>query len=180
MRLTGSLLGENQQFRLSANGEVASFRKPSNMANGNTRDALGRLISCEHATSRVTRTEPDGSTTILAEHFAGQQLNSPNDVVVGPSGHIYFSDPNYGRNEYFGVKRSQELAFQGVFRVKPDGTDLTLLAYDFDQPNGLCFSRDGARLFRQRLRQAAHPRVRRQPNGRRQRRRTLDRGEGRG
>jgi gluconolactonase len=137
----------NEMFRLSANGEVASFRAPSNMANGNTRDAVGRLISCEHATSRVTRAEPDGSTTILAEHFAGQQLNSPNDVVVGPSGHIYFSDPNYGRNEYFGVKRSQELAFQGVFRVKPDGSDLTLLAYDFDQPNGLCFSRDGAKLF---------------------------------
>jgi gluconolactonase len=137
----------NEMFQLSATGEVASFRSPSNMANGNTRDAAGRLISCEHATSRVTRAERDGSTTVLAEYFAGQQLNSPNDVVVGPSGDIYFTDPNYGRNDYFGVKRSQELAFQGVYRVRPDGSDLRLLAYDFDQPNGLCFSHDGARLF---------------------------------
>ena len=133
--------------RWSAAGGAVSFRKPSNKANGNTYDRSGRMLSCEHATSRVTRTEADGSITVLATHYKGQQLNSPNDIVVKSDGWIYFSDPTYGRTRDFGLERPTELAFRGVYRVRDDGTGLTLLADDFGQPNGLCFSRDEKRLF---------------------------------
>ena len=130
----------------SAAGGVTTFRRPSNKANGNAYDPAGRLVTCEHATSRVTRTEPDGALTVLAARFEGRELNSPNDVVVKRDGAIYFTDPNYGRREYFGVPREQELDFQGVYRIAPDGA-LSLLADDFAQPNGLCFDGAEARLF---------------------------------
>jgi gluconolactonase len=95
----------------------------------------------------VTRTEPDGRITPLATHFEGKELNSPNDIVCAADGGIYFSDPPYGRAEFFGVKREQELSFQGVYRVGSDAKAPVLLVDDFDRPNGLCFSRDGRRLF---------------------------------
>jgi len=145
--LTFSDIPGNQMHRWSASAGVASFRKPSNKANGNTYDRAGRMLSCEHATSRVTRTEADGSIAILATHYKGKQLNSPNDVVVKSDGWIYFTDPTYGRTRDFGVERAVELDFRGVYRVRGDGTDLTLLADDFGQPNGLCFTRDEKRLF---------------------------------
>lgn len=129
-----------------ADGRISTFRKPSNKANGNAYDADGRLVTCEHATSRVTRTEPDGALTILATHWQGKQLNSPNDLVVRRDGAIYFSDPTYGRMEHFGVPREPELGFRGVFRIGSDGS-LDLLVDDFGQPNGLCFSLDEKRLF---------------------------------
>jgi gluconolactonase len=131
-------------------GAVRTFRKPSNMANGNCYDADGRLLTCEHATSRVTRTEPDGSITVLASHWNGKELNSPNDIVVARDGAIYFTDPTYGRLEYYGVPREPELGFQGVYRIVPDaegGPRLELLADDFAQPNGLCLTLDGRGLF---------------------------------
>jgi len=127
-------------------GSLSTFRRPSNMANGNTYDREGRIVTCEHATSHVTRTEADGSITVLASHYDGLELNSPNDIVVHSSGDIYFTDPNFGRREYFGVPRPQELEFQGVYRIEEDGS-LVLLADDFEQPNGLCFSRDETRLW---------------------------------
>ncbi len=133
--------------RWSATEGVTTFRKPCNMSNGLTWDRQGRLLACEHATSRVTRTETDGSLTPIATHYEGQQLNSPNDIVCGGDGGIYFTDPPYGRVEYYGVQRTQELPFQGVYRVGPDPTHPVLLVDDFDRPNGLCFSRDGRRLF---------------------------------
>ncbi len=126
---------------------VTTFRQPSNMANGNTYDREGRLVSCEHATSRVTRTEPDGTITVLATHYDGKQLNSPNDIVVDRHGAIYFSDPTFGRMEYYGVLREPELSFRGVYRIDPKDGSLALLADDFDQPNGLCFSLDEKTLF---------------------------------
>jgi gluconolactonase len=126
---------------------VTTFRKPSNKSNGLTWDREGRLLACEHATSRVTRTERDGRIVPLATHHEGKELNSPNDIVCSAAGEIYFSDPNYGRMDYYGVKRDPELAFRGVYRVGPDPRSARLLADDFDQPNGLCFSLDGARLF---------------------------------
>ncbi len=132
--------------RWSEAGGVTTFRRPSNKANGNAYDPAGRLVTCEHATSRVTRTEPDGALSVLATHFEGRELNSPNDVVVKRDGAICFTDPNYGRREYFGVPREQELDFQGVYRIAPDGA-LSLLADDFAQPNGLCFDGPEARLF---------------------------------
>lgn len=131
----------------TAEGGVATFREPSNMANGNYYDREGRLVTCEHATSRVTRTERDGSITVIASHYQGKELNSPNDVVAKRDGAIYFSDPSFGRLEFFGVPREPELPFQGVYRIDPKSGEVTLLASDFEQPNGLCFSLDESRLF---------------------------------
>jgi gluconolactonase len=125
---------------------IETFRQPCGKTNGNTWDRQGRLVSCEHA-SRVTRTEPDGSITVLATHYNGKELNSPNDIIVKSDGAVYFSDPSYGRMEYYGIPRKQELDFQGVYRISPDGKDLTLLASDFGQPNGLTFSLDETKLF---------------------------------
>jgi gluconolactonase len=133
--------------RWSASEGISTFRAPSNKSNGLAYDPRGRLVTCEHATSRVTRTEPDGTITVLATHYAGKELNSPNDIVVKRDGAIYFTDPTYGRNEFFGVPRPRQLSFQGVYRLRPEGGEPTLLADDFAQPNGLCFSLDETRLF---------------------------------
>jgi gluconolactonase len=130
----------------SAAGGVTIFRKPCAQSNGLTWDMQGRLVVCEHATSRLTRTEADGSSTVLASHHAGQELNSPNDVVVKSDGTIYFSDPTYGRMKYYGNPRPLQLDFRGVYRVGPDGA-LALVADDFGQPNGLCFSLDERQLY---------------------------------
>ena len=126
---------------------VHLFRKPSHMANGNTYDADGRILTCEHATSRVTRTGLDSKTEVLASHYKGKELNSPNDIVVKSDGHIFFTDPNSGRGPKYGVERDQELEFQGVYRLDPDTRSLTLLVDDFEKPNGLCFSLDEKTLF---------------------------------
>ena len=125
---------------------VRTFRQPSNMSNGLAWDRDGRLLCCEHASSRVTRTDREGGISVVASHYEGKELNSPNDVVVKSDGGIYFTDPGYGRMEYYGVPRPAELNFRGVYRANPGG-GLTLLADDFDQPNGLCFSADERRLF---------------------------------
>jgi gluconolactonase len=117
------------------------------MANGLAFDREGRLLCCEHATSRLTRHDDGGRATVLASHHDGRELNSPNDVVVKSDGAIYFTDPTYGRNPYYGVPRDPVLGFRGVYRVNHDGTHLTLLADDFAQPNGLCFSLDERRLY---------------------------------
>jgi gluconolactonase len=136
----------NRMRRLAADGRIETFREPSNKANGNTLDRQGRILTCEHATSRVTRTEADGRIVVLATHYDGKELNSPNDIVVAADGSIYFTDPTYGRMEFYGVPRDQELSFQGVYRIGANG-GLILLADDFAQPNGLCFSLDASRLF---------------------------------
>jgi gluconolactonase len=133
--------------RWSQKDGVSTFRKPCNKSNGLAWDHQGRLIACEHASSHLTRTEADGSITVLVSHHDGKELNSPNDVVVKSDGAIYFSDPTYGRKEHFGVPREPQLAFRGVYRIAPDGEALTLLADDFGQPNGLCFSLDEKVLF---------------------------------
>ena len=137
----------NVMRRWTAPHGIQVFRQPSNMANGNTYDLQGRLITCEHATSRVTRTEQDGSITVLVSHYDGKELNSPNDVIVKSDGSIYFSDPSFGRMEYYGVLREPELDVRGVFRLDPASGALRLLVDDFDQPNGLTFSLDEQQLF---------------------------------
>ena len=133
--------------RWSARDGITTFRKPSDMANGNTYDRQGRLLTCEHATSRVTRTESDGRIVPLATHWQDKELNSPNDIVCRSDGAIYFSDPPYGRAKFYGVERPQQLSFRGVYRVGDDARSPVLLVDDFERPNGLCFSLDEGRLF---------------------------------
>ncbi len=126
--------------------QISLFRENSYLANGNTYDQLGRLLTCEHGTSRVTRLEKDSTTTILASHYQGKELNSPNDIVVKNDGSVYFTDPMPGRMGRVGIPRDQELDFQGVFKISPNG-NLQMLADDFSKPNGLCFSNDERFLY---------------------------------
>jgi len=130
-------------------GGVQEIRRPANKCNGMTYDAELNLIVCEHATSSLIRERPDGRREVLASHFEGLELNSPNDVVVKSDGAIYFSDPWYGRMPVFGVERPRQLGFQGVYRIPPGGGEPQLLVdrYLFDQPNGLCLCPTEARLF---------------------------------
>jgi len=123
--------------------EITTFRSPSGNSNGLTLDRSGRLITCEHSTRRVTRTEVDGSVSVLVERYEGHRLNSPNDVVVRSDGSIYFTDPPYGLGN---LNAWKELSFNGVYRLAPDG-ELALLADDFDRPNGLAFSPDESVLY---------------------------------
>jgi len=132
--------------RWTRSGGVEVLAHPSNKGNGLSYDLEGRLLICEHSTSSLIRVEADGSRTVLASHWQGKELNSPNDVVVTSDGSIVFTDPPYGRWPGFGVERDQELDFQGVYRVAPDG-ELSLLVDDFQKPNGLCFSPDEKTLW---------------------------------
>lgn len=137
----------NTVYRWNERDGLSTFRKPSNMANGTCWDHAGRLLVCEHATSRVCRIGPGRHYEVLASHYRGQELNSPNDIVVNGNGWIYFTDPNSGRGEKYGIERKQELGFQGVYRLDPETCGLELLVSDFSKPNGLCFSLDEARMF---------------------------------
>ena len=139
----------NSIYRWKAEKGLETLRRNSYMANGNTYDLDGRLVTCEHATSRVTRTDfsNNGELEVLAGHYQGMQLNSPNDIVCKSNGDLYFTDPNSGRSAGYGVPRRQELDFQGVYRLDTADLNLTLLVKDFSKPNGLCFSPDEKRLF---------------------------------
>jgi gluconolactonase len=145
--LTFSDIVGNTMYRWSEADGLRVYRRPSQMANGNAYDRQGRILTCEHATSRVSRTGPDGSVEVLASHYDGKELNSPNDIVVKRDGSIYFTDPPSGRSPRWGVPRPQDLDFQGVYRLDPESRTLTLLVDDFDKPNGLCFSPDERLLF---------------------------------
>lgn len=128
---------------------IREAMKPANKCNGMTYDAELNLIVCEHATSTLVRERPDGRREVLASHFEGMELNSPNDVCVKSDGSIYFSDPWYGRMPVYGVERPRQLGFQGVYRLAPGGGKPQLLVdrYLFEQPNGLCFSPDEKLLY---------------------------------
>jgi gluconolactonase len=129
-------------------GHVSEFRKPSNNSNGNTTDREGRLVTCEHLSRRVTRTEHDGSITVLASHYKGKRLNSPNDVVVKSDGSIWFTDPSYGiMADYEGKKAESEIGACHVYRIDPHSGDVAVVADDFVKPNGLAFSRDERLLY---------------------------------
>ena len=141
-RLLFSDIPANRIYGLAADGSVITFREPSGHSNGLTRDRSHRLIACEHGYRRVTRTESDGAITILAARFQGKRLNSPNDVVVKSDGAIYFTDPSYGIKLH-----EQEQPVQGVYRLSPDGSELSLVADDFIRPNGLAFSPDEKKLY---------------------------------
>jgi gluconolactonase len=130
-------------YQWTPDGQVQTFRSPSGYSNGLTFDKQGRLLVCEHGNRRISRTEQDGTITTLAEKFEGKRLNSPNDVVVKSDGSIYFTDPPYGLKE----PGSQELAFQGIYRILPGSNSLELLVDDFHRPNGLAFSPDEKMLY---------------------------------
>ncbi|NQZ30925.1 MAG: SMP-30/gluconolactonase/LRE family protein [Oceanospirillaceae bacterium] len=124
------------------------YREHSNYSNGNTRDFQGRLITCEHLSRRVTRTELDGSISILVDQYQGKPLNSPNDVVVKRDGSIWFTDPPYGiLTSYEGKKSDQQQEGCFVYRLDPNTKDISVVARDFDKPNGLAFSPDEKTLY---------------------------------
>ena len=128
-------------------GRVSTYRQPSNNANGHTVDRQGRLVSCEHLSRRVTRTEPDGSVTVIADSYRGKRLNSPNDVVVRSDGSIWFTDPSYGiMMDYEGQRAPSEIGACHVYRVDPGG-DIENVADDYIKPNGLAFSPDESQLY---------------------------------
>ena len=128
-------------------GRVSVFRQPSNNSNGNTRDRQGRLITCEHDTRRVTRTEFDGTITTLIDKFDGKPLNSPNDVVVKSDDSIWFTDPPFGiLGNCEGHMAKQELP-TNVYRLDPKTGNATVAAGDINRPNGLAFSPDESKLY---------------------------------
>ncbi|MEO8265652.1 MAG: SMP-30/gluconolactonase/LRE family protein [Ilumatobacteraceae bacterium] len=129
-------------------GSVGVFREPAGHSNGNTLDREGRLITCEHGNRRVTRTEHDGSISVLATHVDGKRLNSPNDVIVRSDGSIWFTDPAYGiDSDYEGHRATSEIGACNVYRIDPSTGDVAVVADDFDRPNGLAFSLDESRLY---------------------------------
>jgi gluconolactonase len=133
---------------LEDDNHMSVFRARSMNSNGNTTDREGRLVTCEHSGRRVTRTEHDGSITIIASHYNGKLLNSPNDVVVASDGSIWFTDPNYGiRGWYEGLHAEQEQEKHNVYRVDPHSGNVTVVADDFVEPNGICFSPDEKKLY---------------------------------
>jgi gluconolactonase len=128
-------------------GQASVFRAPSNNANGNTRDRQGRLITCEHGARRVTRTEYDGSITVLMDHWQGKRLNSPNDVVVKSDGSIWFTDPPFGlQSDYQGAIADQEIP-ACVYRIDAQSGVPSIVADNVAGPNGLCFSPDESLLY---------------------------------
>ena len=138
--LVFSDIGHNRRMQWSPGTGVTLVQEPTNEANGLTRDRQGRLVACEHLARRVTRQDPDGSITVVANRYHGHRLNRPNDVVVKSDGSIYFTDPGLGRIE-------SELDFCGVYRVSPDLGDIHVLVWDFVVPNGLAFSPDERILY---------------------------------
>ncbi len=129
-------------------GSVSVFRAPSNYSNGNTTDAHGRLVTCEHLTRRVARTNHDGSIQVLADLFDGKRLNSPNDVVVRSDGSIWFTDPTYGiLIDYEGARAESEIGACHVYRIDPETGEVSVVADDYIKPNGLAFSPDERLLY---------------------------------
>jgi len=146
--LVWSDIPNNRMLRWVPDLGVGVFRADANYSNGNTRDREGRLVTCEHGGRRVTRTEPDGSITVIADSYQGKKLNSPNDVVVKSDGTIWFTDPTYGiMSDYEGHKAEPEQEGCYVYRVDPATGTVAVVADDFVKPNGLAFSPDESRLY---------------------------------
>ena len=146
--LLWSDIPNDRMMRYSDADGVSVFRQPAGYTNGHYRDRQGRLVSCEHGNRRVSRTEPDGTITTLADNYEGNRLNSPNDLVVKSDGSIWFTDPPYGiLSDREGHKADSELDGCFVFRLDPESGALEIVADDFDRPNGLCFSPDERILY---------------------------------
>jgi gluconolactonase len=140
-------LPNDRILRWSQAGGVSVFRQPAGFANGHARDQQGRLIGCSHRERCITRTELDGTVTVLAAHYRGKRLNSPNDIVCKSDGTIWFSDPPYGINtDYEGGKQASELPAT-LYRLDPASGTLSIAADDFEGPNGLAFSPDERVLY---------------------------------
>lgn len=133
-------IGNNRRMKWEPGRGITLVQQPTNEANGLTRDRQGRLVACEHLARRVTRQDPDGSITVVANNYHSRRLNRPNDVVVKSDGSIYFTDPGLGRIE-------SELDFCGLYRVSPDLGSIHVLVWDFVLPNGLVFSPDESILY---------------------------------
>ncbi len=147
--LVWSDIPNNRMLRYDAlSGLTSVFRQPARNSNGNTVDAQGRLVTCEHGGRQVTRTEHDGSVTVLASHHGGKRFNSPNDVVVKSDGSIWFTDPDYGiLSDYEGDKSPSEIGACLVYRIDGQSGEITVVADDFVKPNGLAFSPDERILY---------------------------------
>jgi gluconolactonase len=138
---------------------LSEFRKPSNHANGLARDRQGRLLACEHLTRRVTRTEYDGRITVLASHFDGKRLNSPNDIVCRSDGSVWFTDPPFGIMGWWeGEPATPELP-HGVYRIDPQSGVLQMKLDDLQGSNGLAFSPDEQILYVVESRAAPHRKI---------------------
>ena len=132
----------------SSDGHVSIFRQPSNNTNGNTIDREGRLVSAEHLGRRISRTEHDGSITVLTDRYQGKRFNSPNDVIVKSDGSIWFTDPTYGIDaDYEGLRAESEIGASHVYRIDPHSGAVQIVCDDFVKPNGLAFSPDESKLY---------------------------------
>lgn len=146
--LVWSDVAENRMLRWVPDLGVSVFRPYSNNSNGNTRDREGRLVTCEHLTRRVTRTEADGSITVVADRYNGKRFNSPNDLVVKSDGAVWFTDPSYGiMSDYEGERAEMEQSGCHVYRVDAKSGAVSIVADDFVKPNGLAFSPDEKILY---------------------------------
>ncbi len=147
--LVWSDIPNNRMLRYDeTDGSVSVFRSPSNYSNGNTVDGQGRLVTCEHWARRVTRTEHNGSITVIADNYEGKRFNSPNDVVVKSDGSIWFTDPPYGHLiDYEGEQGTSEIGNNNVYRADPLDGNVTPVCVDFDKPNGLAFSPNEKYLY---------------------------------
>ena len=144
--LVWSDIPNNRMLRwVEETGQVSAFRQPANNSNGNARDLQGRLITCERR--QVTRTEPDGTVTVLIDRFQGKRLNSPNDLAAHPDGHIWFTDPGYGiMSWYEGEHEPFELPTR-IYRLNPTTGQATVVHEEIPKPNGICFSPDHKKLY---------------------------------
>lgn len=146
-RLVFSDIPGDRMLSLGLDGTLSELRKPAQYSNGHARDREGRLLSCLHGARAVVRTEHDGTITVLADSYDGKRLNSPNDVIAGRDGSVWFSDPTYGiLSDFEGGAAVPEQEARRVYRISPEG-DLTAVAEEFGQPNGLCFSPDEKILY---------------------------------
>jgi gluconolactonase len=130
------------------NGVVSEFRSPAGYINGNTLDRQGRLVSCEQGNRRVTRTEHDGSITVLASHYGGKRLNSPNDAAVKSDGSVWFTDPDFGiSSDYEGHRAVSEIGECNVYRISPNADEVQVVVHGMSGPNGIVFSEDERTLL---------------------------------
>ncbi len=146
--LVWSDVPNNRMYRWSRSAGGSVHRAPSNYSNGNALDHCGRLLTCEHLTRRISRTEPDGSVVTVVDGYEGKRFNSPNDLVVKSDGSIWFTDPPYGiLSDYEGRRSASELGGNFVFRFDPSVGELSIVSDDFDKPNGIAFSPDESVLY---------------------------------
>jgi gluconolactonase len=147
-RLLVSDIPANRILSWTPEAGVSTYRSDSNRANGNAIDTKGRLVTCEHATRRVTRTEADGTITVLADRFQGARFNSPNDLIVLRDGTVLFTDPDYALlSRLYTIEGTHEIGANHVYRIDPKSGAVTILLADFDKPNGLAVSPDETLLY---------------------------------